>query len=99
MATRRKRLDRNLIPSNGSTNYVIRTDDINVKIDIVQKNNKGNLLCDKDGTIYYMLRECCKLASREYNSRHNRVENIEENEKKDNYLDFTRVLKSCKTEE
>ena len=51
-------------------NNAIRTNHIKSRIDKSQQNNKCRLCGDKDETINHIIRECSKLAQKEYKTRH-----------------------------
>ena len=47
-------------------NNAIRTNQIKARIDKTQQNSKCRLCGDKDETINHIIKECCKLAQKEY---------------------------------
>ena len=51
-------------------NNPIRTNHIKTRIDKTQQNSKCRLCGNRDETINYIIRECCKLAQKEYKTRH-----------------------------
>ena len=51
----------------------IRTNHIKARIDKTQQNSKCRLCGDRDETINHIISECCKLAQKEYKTRHNWV--------------------------
>ena len=51
----------------------IRTNHIIAKIDKTQQNSKCKLCGDRDETINQMISECCKLAQKEFKTRHDWV--------------------------
>ena len=54
-------------------NNAIRTNHIKARIDKTQQNSRCRLCGDKDKTINHIIRECSKLAQKEYKTRHDRV--------------------------
>ena len=54
-------------------NNVVRTNHIKARIDKTQQNSKSRLCGDKDETINHIINECCKLAQKEYKTRHDLV--------------------------
>ena len=54
-------------------NNAIRTNLIKARIDKMQQNNKCRLCVDKDEPINHMISKCCKLAQKEYKTRHDWV--------------------------
>ena len=54
-------------------NIAIRTNHIKARIDKTQQNSKCRLCSDRDETINHIISECCKLAQKEYKTRHDRV--------------------------
>ena len=51
----------------------IMTNHIKARIDKTQQNSKCRLCGDRDETINHMIRECSKLAQKEYKARHDGV--------------------------
>ena len=51
----------------------IRTNHIKARIDKTQQNSKCRLCVDRDETINHIIYECCKLAQKEYRTRHDWV--------------------------
>ena len=51
-------------------NNAIRTNQIKARIDKTQQNSKCRLCVDRDETINHIISECCKLAQKEYKTRH-----------------------------
>ena len=51
----------------------IRTNHIKARIDKTQQNSKCRLRGDRDKTINHIISECCKLAQKEYKTKHNWV--------------------------
>ena len=51
----------------------IRTNHIKARIDMTQQNSKCRLCGDWDETINHLIRECSKLAQKEYKTRHDWV--------------------------
>ena len=54
-------------------NSAIRTNHIKAGIDKTQPNSKCRLCSDRDETINHIIRECSKLAQKEYKARHDWV--------------------------
>ena len=54
-------------------NGAIRTNHIKARIDKTQQNCKCRLCGDRDETITHIIRECTKLAQKEYKARHDWV--------------------------
>ena len=54
-------------------NNTIRTNHIKARIDKTQQNSKCRLCGDRDETINHIIRECSKLAQKEYKTRHDWV--------------------------
>ena len=54
----------------------IRTNHIKTRIDKTQQNSKCRLCSDSDETINHIIRECSKLAQKEYKVRHDWVGNV-----------------------
>ena len=54
-------------------NNAIRTNQIKAKIDKTQQNSKCRLCGDRDETNNHIISECCKLAQKEYKTRHDWV--------------------------
>ena len=54
-------------------NNAIRTNHIKARIIKTQQNNKCRQCSDRDETINHIIRECSKLAQKEYKTRHNWV--------------------------
>ena len=54
-------------------NSAIRTNLIKARIDKTQQNRKCRLCGDRDETINHIIRECSKLAQKEYKARHDWV--------------------------
>ena len=51
-------------------NNAIRTNHIKARIDKTQQNSKCRLCGDRDEMINHIIRECSKLAQKEYKTRH-----------------------------
>ena len=51
-------------------NNAIRTNYAKAKIDLTKQNSKHRLCDDRDKTINHIKSECCKLAQKEYKTRH-----------------------------
>ena len=51
-------------------NNAVRTNQIKVRIDKTQENIKYRLCGDRDETMNRIISECCKLAQKEYKTRH-----------------------------
>ena len=56
-----------------SQNNAIRTNHIKARIDKTQQNSKYRLCGDRDETINHIIRECSKLAQKEYKTRNDWV--------------------------
>ena len=54
-------------------NNAIRTNPNKAKIDKMQQNSKCRLCSEREETINHIIRECRKLAEKEYETRHDRV--------------------------
>ena len=54
-------------------NNAIRTNHIEARIDKTQQNSRCRLCGDKDERIHHIISECCKLAQKEYKTRHDYV--------------------------
>ena len=54
-------------------NNAIRTNHIKARIEKTQQNNKCRLCDHRDETINHIISECCKVAQKEYNTRHDWV--------------------------
>ena len=54
-------------------NNAIRNNHIKARIDKMQQNSKCWLCGDRDETINHIISECCKLAQKEYKTRHDWV--------------------------
>ena len=54
-------------------NSAIWTNHIKARIDKTQQNSKRRLCSDRDEIINHIISECCKLAQKEYNARHDWV--------------------------
>ena len=54
-------------------NNAVRTNHINARIDKTQQNSKCLLCGNRDETINHIISECCKVAQKEYKSRHDWV--------------------------
>ena len=54
-------------------NNAIRTNHIKTRIDKTKKNSKCRLCGDREETINNIISECCKLAQKEYKTRHDWV--------------------------
>ena len=52
-------------------NNAIWTNHIKVRIDKTQQNSRCRLCGDRDDTINRIIKECIKLAPKEYKARHN----------------------------
>ena len=57
-------------------NNPIRTHHTSAIIDKTQENSKCRLYDDRDETINHIINECCKLAQKEYKTRHDWVGNV-----------------------
>ena len=57
-------------------NNSIRTNHIKARIDKTQQNNKCRLCVDRDETINHIISERCKLAQKEYKTRHDWVDKV-----------------------
>ena len=57
-------------------NNAIRTNHIKARIDKTQQNSRCRLCGDRDGTINYIIRECSKLAQKEYKTRHDWADQV-----------------------
>ena len=53
-----------------SQNNAIRTNHIKARIDKTQQNSKCRLYGDRDKTINQIISKCCKLAQKEYKTKH-----------------------------
>ena len=73
MATKEKKETESLLIA--AQNNAIRTNYIKAKIDNAQQNSKCRLSGDKNETIN-QIRECSKLAEKEYKSRYDRVRKV-----------------------
>ena len=51
-------------------NNAIRTNHMKTRIDKTQQNSKCRQCSDRDETINHIIRECSKLAQKEYKTRH-----------------------------
>ena len=51
-------------------NNAIRTNHIKARIDKTQQNSNCSLCGDRDETINHIISECCKIAQKEYKTRH-----------------------------
>ena len=56
-----------------SQDNAIRTNNIKARIDKMQQNSKCRLCGERDETINHIIRECSKLAQKEYKARHDWV--------------------------
>ena len=54
-------------------NRAITTNHMKARIDKTEKNRKCKLCGDRDETINHIIRECSKLAQKEYKAKHERV--------------------------
>ena len=54
----------------------VRTVHINARRDKTQQNSKCRVCGDREETIYHIISECCKLAQKEYETRHDWVGNV-----------------------
>ena len=54
-------------------NNAVRTNRIKARIDKIQQNSKCRLCGDRYETINHIIRECSKLAQKEYKARHDWV--------------------------
>ena len=70
MAKKRKPLERNWITSDSSTERH-RKDYVKTKIDRIQQNSQCTLSGDRDEMINHLIKECSKLAQKDYKTRHN----------------------------
>ena len=66
---RKVNIKRNKSSFQNSKNNAIRTNYIKAKIDNRRQNSKCRLCGDKDETVMY-IKDCNKLAQKEYNIRH-----------------------------
>ena len=57
-------------------NNAVRTNHIKARIGKTQQNSKCRLCVDRDETINHIISECSKLAQKEYQTRHDRVDKV-----------------------
>ena len=71
VAKKRKPKKRKEIYFNSSINNALRTIHIKARIDKIQQNSRCVLCGERDETINHIKSVCCKLAEKEYKTRHN----------------------------
>ncbi len=57
-------------------NNAIRTNHIKARLDKTQRNSRLRLSDERDETINHIIRECSKLALKEYKTRHDWVDKV-----------------------
>ena len=75
-ANKRKLEERNRISPNSRQNNAIRTNHIKARIDKTQQNSKCRLCGERDETVNHIISEFCKLAQKEYKTRHDWVDKV-----------------------